>query len=94
MIDALSRLGDPLSSHRGADYIRPVVQSQITQIYEALKKHPRLTARELSRASGIDYILIQKRISILKDRDMAEVAGKRPCRVSSTGIPARVWVAK
>ena len=94
MIDALSRLGDPLSSHRGADYIRPVVQSQITQIYEALKKHPRLTARELSRASGIDYYIIQRRLSVLEKRGLAEVAGERPCRVSSTGIPARVWVAK
>lgn len=94
MNNALSRNTDPLSSHMGADFIRPVVQSQIAQIYEALKKHPRLTARELSRASGIDYYIIQRRLSVLDKRGLAEVAGERLCRVSNTGIPARVWVAK
>lgn len=80
----------------GADRIvkRRTFQEQLDAIYAALKTYPMHTCMELSRASGIDYYLIQKRMTVLEGRNLAQRRGKRVCMYSTTGIPVQVWDVK
>lgn len=89
----LSRNTDPISSHRGADYaIRSgLLGRELRSVYHALMKNSNCTAREISRASGLNYFIVSKRLSVLRRRGFARVGRKRPCRVSKTGIPVQVW---
>lgn len=91
----LARTTDPRSSLRGADYVENSgrLQSQCDMILNALRRWSNCTARELSERTGIDYILLQKRLSVLRKRNLARVTGERLCTVSRTGIPAQVWEA-
>ncbi len=90
----LARTTDPRSSLRGADHIENSgkLSTQCEQIYQALKLHPMHTARELAIATGIDYYIIQRRLSILESRNKAQRRGERECTVS--GIKVTVWEAK
>ncbi len=90
---ALARTTDPRSSLRGADHVENSgkLSTQCQQIYEALKDHPMHTARELAIAAGIDYYIIQRRLSILETRNLAQRRGERECTIS--GIKVTVWEA-
>lgn len=91
----LSRNTDPASSHEGAVHVVTTgkLTAQLQEIYDALKLHPMHTARELSKASGIDYYLIQKRLSVLEAMGLAARRGKRICTFSKTRIKVQVWEA-
>lgn len=93
--EPLSRNSDPMSSHRGADRITKSgkLEGQCKLVYEALKRFPLHTARELSHESGLDYIIIQKRLTVLERRGLAVRRGERRCKVSTTGINVTQWEA-
>lgn len=63
------------------------------QTYTALKRFPNHTARELAKASGLDYHMLAKRLPVLRDRNLARVAGSRVCTESHTDIKAQYWEA-
>ena len=91
----LARKKDPASSHHGANHVvsSGKLEGQCKQIYDALKKYPLHTPRELAEKTGIDYFLIQKRLSVLYKRGKAARRGERVCTVSRTGLPATQWEA-
>lgn len=91
----IARNTDPASSHAGAAKMinSGRLEGQCAQVLEALKRFPMHTAKELSRDSGLDYIMIQKRLSVLEGKGLARRRGERKCTVSKTGIEATQWEA-
>lgn len=91
---------DPVTSRTAAHVLvkSGKLEGELKQIHEALKscnakyKRP-VTCRELSVTSGIDYYLIQKRMSVLKRNGKAVDRGEDFCTVSKTGLPAVQWEA-
>lgn len=95
MIENLSRTTDPASSRAGERYIRKsgALESQCRRIHEALTRHPNHTALELSAKTGLDYYVIQRRLSVLERRGMATRSEMRVCTVGTTGLPVQAWKA-
>jgi len=91
----LSHRHDPRASHAAA---RAVVKSgklegQCKQVHDALKRFPMHTARELSNASGIDYYIVSRRLSVLEKMGRAVRHTERVCTASGTGLKATPWEA-
>lgn len=82
-----SHKNDPITSYKAADTAN--IKGQALQVYEALKRYPNRTARELSEASGIDYYIVQRRLSILRTNGLAKTIGERVCVF--TNRECKVW---
>lgn len=87
---------DPVTSKTSAHAIAKSgrIDGECAQILDALKRFPLHTARELARDSGIDYYVIQKRLSVLERNGYAQRRGARVCTASGTGLEATQWEAK
>lgn len=91
----LSRRSDPRPSHAAAQHMvdSGKLEGECKLVYEALKRFPLHTARELSRDAKLDYIMISKRLSVLESKGYATRRGERVCTVSTTGLKATQWEA-
>lgn len=91
----LARKTDPASSKAAAEHVveSGKLEGQCQQVYEALKRFPNHTAREISKASGLDYHMVAKRLPVLRDHGRARVVGTRICTESTTGIKTQYWEA-
>lgn len=78
---------DPITSFKAAE--KAPIKGQALEVLNALKKYPNRTPRELSRDSGLDYHLVQKRLSVLRTNYLAYSNSKRVCEVS--GNECGVW---
>ena len=77
----LSRRTDPASSaEAAAEYVESGhLGRDCRRVLEALRAHPGSTPRELSERSGIDYYVVQRRLTTLEDAGVARaVAHKAP----------------
>ena len=92
---SLAHRRDPRSSHIAAKSILKSgkLKGELKQVHEALTRFPMHTARELSKASGLDYIMISKRLSVLKKMGLANQCRPRVCTASDTGLAACPWEA-
>jgi len=71
--------GDPVTSYSA---IEKLIESgefnrQQAIVYDAWKRYPDTTPRELSELSGLDYYMIQRRRIDLINRKVLEKTGKR-----------------
>lgn len=99
----LRRTGDANPSKDAARYMvrSGKLKGQCLVVYEALKKYQQRadidpefrfpTARELSKASGLDYHMIARRLPNLKQKGMAQITRERICKFDTTGIPVQEW---
>ena len=70
-----ARRSDPLSSHRAADAIAPHLSGQRRAVWEALKRHPGRSSKELAEVSGLDRYLIARRLPELEQFGLVERVG-------------------
>lgn len=91
----MARLQDPSTSKQAAEehVISGEYHRDLDEVFDALKKHPGLTARELARDAGLPADMVWKRLSDLKrdNKAFASEVLKRRCTV--TRKVARVWYA-
>ena len=88
---AATHRNDPSSSHEAESKVRKSdrMKHQCEQVFQAIKACPNCTAGELSDRSGIDYQIIQRRVSILERNGLIKRQGKRVCSVNHTS--QTVW---
>jgi len=60
-IDFLARKTDPVTSHQAAEKAESFKARHIAHIWNALKDHGKLTPREISTITGLDYHAVQRR---------------------------------
>jgi len=80
---------DPISSWRAEP--KANIKGQALTLLRLLREHGPCTMRELSKASGFDYYIAQKRISVLQVNGLARVVRVRACQV--TGNDCQEWEA-
>ena len=83
------RRNDPISSWRAEK--KANIKGQALTLLHLLREHCPCTMRELSRDSGMDYYLAQKRISVLLANGLAMVVRIRPCQI--TGNDCQEWIS-
>lgn len=83
---------DPLSSYEaGEKNKRESNAKQQTQVYLAICDNEGCTARELSVKTGLDYYMIQRRVSQLINRDLICRGEPRLCRYGDSGIKVSTY---
>ena len=70
-----ARRSDPLSSHRAADEVAPHLSGQRRAVWEALKKHPGRSSKELSEVSNLDRYMIARRLPELEQFGLVSRVG-------------------
>ena len=80
---------DPVTSYRAEP--KANIKGQALTLLRQLREHGPCTMKELSRDSGLDYYLCQKRISVLLANGLARVARIRACQI--TGNDCQEWTA-
>lgn len=68
----LHRKADPSTSREAAEKVRQKAESECVLIWRALRAAGRCNMKTLSEVSGINYFLLQKRISVLERKGKAE----------------------
>lgn len=78
---------DPVTSYRGEK--KANIKGQALTLYHLLREHGPCTMHELADATGFDYYVAQKRVSVLQKNAMAGVVRVRACRI--TGNDCQEW---
>lgn len=88
---AISRRGDPVTSHEAADLVtlsgRRDAQAQL--VYEALRRWPGRTSAELAALADFDRYVVARRLPELRNGGWAVSMPPRRCTV--TGRRALLW---
>ncbi len=56
-----ARRTDPLSSHRAADAITPHLSKQRLEVWEALRRHPGRSTKDLAAVAKLDRHMVARR---------------------------------
>jgi hypothetical protein len=91
----LARRSDPASSKVAAAKLvnSGALTGQCRIVYEALKLHPKSTAKELAVKTSLDYHMLCKRLPVLEKKGFAKVDYLRLCKYGTTGIKVQEWEA-
>lgn len=84
-----SHARDPISSFRAEP--KANIKGQALTLLHLLREHGPATMRELSEATGFDYYVAQKRVSVLYANNLTKKPTIRPCHV--TGNDCQCWTA-
>lgn len=87
--DIASHRSDPSTSDKAEESVKKSgkMHHQCEQVYRAIVDYPNCTAGELAKRSGIDYSIIQRRVSILAKNGLIKPnhqTRKRICSVKGT----------
>ena len=82
----MSRRTDPATSHEAAaELVRSGrLDTQCSEVYAALRRHPGATSAEIAAAEGLDRFLVARRLPDLVSRGLAERCQSRVCKVKGT----------
>ena len=89
MTTALARNTDPDTSHIAAEKAMAFIPKQLTTTLAAVQENAKLTARELSNRTGLDYYMLCRRLPELRDEGL--VCNGKPRRDTSTNRLMQTW---
>ena len=90
-MQALARNTDPISSHLAAADVEKSgkADAQRVQCLEAVRRYAGQTARELSKKTGLDRYMLNRRLPELAKAGKVQRGDIRPC--GAGGRPSLTW---